>query len=270
MELNTILVAVDAPNPRDAAFARALALAHTSGAALYVLHAVPANQPFSYRAAERLRRMTAMRERAEGAGVRVRTVEQHGDPAEIIELHANARAVDLIVIGSDVRRGWSRGSRIAEHVVRRTKVPTLVVASHGGRADTPAVFRNVLVAVDLSPRSADLLAHAMSVTTGDLEQLTVMHVTRRPADAQQALWTLASETPARADTRLHLATGTPARAITEHATEIGADLVVVGRSRGFTLLGSTALGVLRQNERALLVVPATDARIRRREHQLAA
>ena len=108
MDFERILVAVNSPNGRDAAFARALNLARSAGAELYVLHAVPANQPFSFGAAERLERMADMRQRAEEAGVRVHTDEQHGDPAEIITLHANARAVDLIVIGGDTRRRWNR------------------------------------------------------------------------------------------------------------------------------------------------------------------
>ena len=81
MEFNRILVAVDATGDREAAFERALALARSSGAVLYVLHAVPANQPFSFRASQRLGRMADMRTRAEGAGVGVQTVEPHGDPA---------------------------------------------------------------------------------------------------------------------------------------------------------------------------------------------
>ena len=69
MNLKRILVAINSPNERDAAFDRALALAQSSGAELYLLHAVPVNDPFSFRAAERLERMADMRRRAENAGV---------------------------------------------------------------------------------------------------------------------------------------------------------------------------------------------------------
>ena len=50
MNLKRILVAINSPNERDAAFERALALAQSSGAELYLLHAVPVNDPFSFRA----------------------------------------------------------------------------------------------------------------------------------------------------------------------------------------------------------------------------
>src|SRR5688572_2769482 len=174
MDIQRILVAVDSPNGRDAAFERALSLARLAGAELYLLHAVPANQPFSFGASDRLQRADHMRTRAEDAGVRVRTVEQHGDPAEIIELHANTRAVDLIVMGGERRHGWSRyRSSVAEKVIRRTRVPTLVVPS--GAADTTSTFRHVLVSVDLSSASTDVVRAAIAVTASEAAQLTVMH-----------------------------------------------------------------------------------------------
>lgn len=103
-----------------------------------------------------------MRKRAEDAAVRRHTVEQHGDPVEITELDANARAVDLIVGCGEARRGCgSRRSMVAERVIRRTSVPTLVVPSDA--SDTPSGFRNVLVAVDLSSVSKDVLRGAIGL-----------------------------------------------------------------------------------------------------------
>ena len=278
MELNRILVAINSPNGRDAAFERALALAKASGAELYLLHAVPVNQRFSFRAVERLERMADMRTRAEHAGVRVHSVEQHGDPAEIIELHADARAVDLIVMGGEVRRGWRRRHRslVAERVIRRTRIPTLVVPS--AAPDSPAAFRNVLVALDLSPASKGVLDGAVGLTTGETVQLTVMHAVNeveaaaavqsagwwvvpepRPdvlEDARHSLEAAVSAVGAGVNTHIQVSTGTAASAILQHADDVDADLVAVGRSRGFKMLGSTALRVLRRNDRALLVVPS--------------
>ena len=291
MNLERILVAVDSPSGRDAAFERAVALARPSGSELYVLHAVPANQPFSFRAAERLERMDDLRARAAAAGVRVHTVEQHGDPAEIIELHANARAVDLIVMGGEALRGWSRyRASIAEKVIRRTSVPTLVVTSDA--PGSPTAFRNVLVPVDLSPVSKDVLSGAIELSAGRAARFTVMHTVNRveaadavrsPArwrvpeyrthvmeDARRTLEALVSEMPAGSDTRVQIETGSAARAILKYAAAVDADLVVVGRSQGFRLLGSTALRVLRQNDRALLVIPSVARRADGVERQRAA
>jgi nucleotide-binding universal stress UspA family protein len=282
MKLKRILVAVDALNGRDAAFERGLSLARMFDAELYLLHAVPVNQRFSFRAAERLARKAAMRQRAEDAGVRVHAVEQHGDPAEIIELHANARAIDLVVMGSQTQRRWGRDrSAVAEGVIRRTKVPTLAVASDDHAA--PFGFRRVLVAIDRSPGSTEVLRHAIGLTANTGAHLTVMHAvtgveaaavhsavhrkvpeyrTHVIAAARRDLDAVLSEVPAGVDTSVRVATRSPARAILEQAADLDADLVVVGRSRGFKLFGSTALRVLRKHERALLVVPSATARRR--------
>lgn len=291
MTFKRILVAVNSPNGRDAAFERALALAKSAGADLYLLHAVPVNQPFSFRGADRLERMADMRKRAEDAGVRVQTVEQHGDAAEIIELHANAREADLIVMGGEKRRGWGRPrSLVAEKVIRRTKVPTLIVPSDA--PDTSTVFGNVLVAIDLSPASEDVLRGALGLTARQTPRLTLMHTVkgleaaddvRSPArwkvpefrthvleDARRTLEGLVSEVPAGVDTHVQVSAGSAARTILEHAADVDADLVVVGRSRGFKLLGSTALRVLRKNDRALLVIPSAAHRTSQVERQLAA
>ena len=127
--IKKILCAIDLTKSSRNAFDRALSIARGNGARLYILHAVPASEPFSAQQRERLQLLTRLRQRAERGGVPVRTVEQHGDPAQIIVLHANARKVDLVVLGSNRRRGWQRfkeGS-VGERVLRRAAWPVLIV-----------------------------------------------------------------------------------------------------------------------------------------------
>jgi nucleotide-binding universal stress UspA family protein len=134
--LARILCAIDLEKASERAFDRALNLAIISGAKLHLLHATPANVPFSRRASERLRYLTELRERAEAAGVKVRMDEQHGDPARVIVLHANARKIDLLVLGSNRRRGWRRvreGS-VSERILRRAAWPVLIVPWDARRA----------------------------------------------------------------------------------------------------------------------------------------
>jgi nucleotide-binding universal stress UspA family protein len=124
-----ILCAIDLTRASQNAFDRALSLARVSNARLYILHAVPANAPFSRHQSERLQLLTSLRERAEREGVPVRTVEQHGDPARTIVLHANSKKADLVVLGSNRRRGWRRfreGS-VGERVLRRAAWAVLIV-----------------------------------------------------------------------------------------------------------------------------------------------
>ncbi len=119
--IKTILCAIDLSKSSRNAFERALSIARVSKARLYILHAAPASHPFSWHQRERLELLTSLRQRAERAGVRVRTVEQHGDPANVIVLHADARKADLVGLGSNRRRGWQRfreGS-VGKRVLRR-------------------------------------------------------------------------------------------------------------------------------------------------------
>jgi len=124
-----ILCAIDLEKASERAFDRALSLAAVAGAQLYIVHAVPPDTRYSSRAAERLEYLSELRERAETAGVQVRVEEQQGDPTRVIVLHANARKVDIVVLGSNRRRGWRRlreGS-VAESVLRRAAWPVLIV-----------------------------------------------------------------------------------------------------------------------------------------------
>ena len=127
--IKKVLCAIDLTKASRNAFDRALSIARVSKARLYILHAVPANYPFSWHQSERLELLTSLRQRAEREGVPVRTVEQHGDPARTIVLHANARKADLVVLGSNRRRGWKRfkeGS-VGERVLRRAAWSVLIV-----------------------------------------------------------------------------------------------------------------------------------------------
>ena len=175
--ITRILVAVDLTETRDAAFDRALAIAGREKAHLYLLHAVPANRRFSWGAVERLERMNDLRRRAEAEGLTVRTAEQHGDPAGVIVLHADARDADLIVMGTNNRSGWQRlreGS-VAERVLRRTSRPTLMVPSdESGVGQLP--FRNIVVGADFSPAMAANVEEAMRLAGGAADRLTLLHV----------------------------------------------------------------------------------------------
>jgi nucleotide-binding universal stress UspA family protein len=282
MKHNRILVALNLTDGRDPAFERALALAKSFEAELYLLHAVPANQPFSFRAEERFKRAAELRKRAEAAGVTAQTVEQHGDPAEIIVLHADARPVDLIVMGSERRSGWARFRQpsVAERVLRRTKRPTLVVPNDD-TADS-STFENVLVAVDLSPASRALIEGAKDLLGSGVRQLTAIHAVDsiEPTGAlrSRARWlvpeyrgyllgearrrlkaVMPHSTGTDVTRKLRVAAGAAAETIRAHAADVKADLIVMGRSKRFMHLGSTAVRVLRNTDRALLVIPPTAA-----------
>ena len=127
--IKKIVCAIDLTKASRSAFDRALSIARVSNARLYVLHAVPMNRSFAWRARERLDLLTQLRRRAEGEGVPVRTVEQQGDAAGMIVLHENSKKADLVVLGSNRRRGWQRfreGS-VGERVLRQAAWAVLIV-----------------------------------------------------------------------------------------------------------------------------------------------
>jgi nucleotide-binding universal stress UspA family protein len=127
--LSRILCAIDLEKASERAFDRALSLAVVGHARLFIVHATPANVPFSRRAQERFEYLAELRKRAEARGVKVRVDEQHGDPAHVIALHANARNADIVILGSNRRRGLRRlreGS-VANSVLRRAAWPVLIV-----------------------------------------------------------------------------------------------------------------------------------------------
>jgi len=127
--IKKILCAVDLTRASRPAFDQALSIARANKGRLYVFHAVPANKSFKWRSTERLDLLTRLRERAEREGVPVRVVEQHGDPADLIVLHANSRKAELVVLGSNRRRGWKRfreGS-VGDRVLRRADWALLIV-----------------------------------------------------------------------------------------------------------------------------------------------
>ena len=279
MNNKRILVAASLTRGRDAAFNRGLALARASGAELYVLHAVSANRSFSAHAAERLEIRKELQQRAQRAGVAFEAVEQHGDPAEIIELHANARGAELIVMGAGPARRvrWFQRPSVAERVLRRTVTPTLIVPADD---DGESRYSNVLVAVDLSPASKMLVQQAVQWSAGNAPRVTLVHAVRgiesaaavqSPArwsvpeyrtyvfnDARRRLAKILTDVPGVVDPGLQLAANPTPQAIVEHGNAIDADLIVLGSTRRFKPLGSTAARVLADNTRALLVIPVND------------
>ena len=127
--IKKIMCAIDLTKASRNAFDRALSVARASKARLYILHAIPSTERFSWRAGERLELWTSLRQRAEREGVPVRIVEQQGDPARVIVLHANSRKADLVVLGSNRRRGWQRFRKgsVGERVLRSASWAVLIV-----------------------------------------------------------------------------------------------------------------------------------------------
>jgi nucleotide-binding universal stress UspA family protein len=293
-QLSRILAAVDFSEPAQAAFDQALALAQAHDAELTVVHAVPPDQSFGWRARARIALIGTLRQRAAAASVVLKVSVQHGDPARVILLHAQARHADLIVLGTHQRTGLGRlrAGSIAERVTVRATQPVLIVPVRSATRALPS-FDHVIAAVDFGPASRAALEHALVLTRGTNRRLTAVHVTpgssstnrERPShsSAVPASWyrfgvaaqqrrltedawrklnsSLLHTVDRGTQVRARVVSGDASAEIARLATEIDADLIVLGVSRrnvvSRTLFGATAARLMRVSEQPILAVPET-------------
>ncbi len=204
-----------------------------------------------------------------------------GAPASAIVAEAKARDCTRIAVGATGRGVLPRfllGST-AERVVRTSGLDVLVVPAPGEHAPARTRIRNVVCALDFAPPSGLALQRASAISRAHDARLHVVHawhvapyVARMPEllesierDMGRELDATAHrhETPGRTLLR-HLRRGVPDVEILRAATEVEADLVVVGTT-GKTgvdhfLLGSVAERVTRASHVPVLVarVPVSE------------
>lgn len=200
------------------------------------------------------------------------------DP-QLIELAGTQRA-DLIVVGTNQRRGLYRLGSVSRGVLQHASinvacVPMSAIEDDGARSMPQ--FRRVLVPTDFSTWGNRAIALAYSVVRAGGE-VCLVHVTaptsrrtsdrsnqerqaergRRAAAQLQALVPEAAE-PRRVKSRTEVAEHTqPAIAICQAAERFDADLICLG-SRGRSglrkaLLGSVAQAVMTQSKRPVLIL----------------
>jgi universal stress protein A len=156
-----------------------------------------------------------------------------GHPSKV--LHEQTEVdVDVVVIGTHGRHGWRLllGST-PNAVIHGTPCSVLAVRVHDDVTRTRDVYRHMLVALDLTDESSQVLADAQKVAAATGAMIEVCHVlkNRDNEDAeQQALEKLrALGSPYNiGDDSLFVIHGQTAAAIHDLADAHGVDLVVVG------------------------------------------
>jgi nucleotide-binding universal stress UspA family protein len=219
-------------------------------------------------------------ESAPGVAVESLLEEAPSVHGEIVAQAARLKA-DLVVMGTHGRSGFERlflGST-AEKVLRKTQVPVMTVPPHSPDAAPrgPVAFSRILCAVDFSPSAERAFAYALSLASEGHCSLTLLHAVdvmplyydfTPPAVVDVDAWSAQAKTrlqdmiPASAtgacSTTSVVRLGTPSRQIIDLATEIAADLIVMGvQGRGaadLLLFGSTTHAVLREAHCAVLTV----------------
>jgi nucleotide-binding universal stress UspA family protein len=302
-----ILAPVDFSGASEAALRWAIDLAARTGAELHVLHVVPGSVADGEEVVEDLseedrafyrrlweeadEELTALLDRVSTGEVRAKRVLSRGVPARVALDYAEKEEADLLVMGTHGRSGLRRlflGS-VAEEVLRRTRVPVLIVPE----ASRHTPIRLVLAPTDFSDASrealpvaaglaalygADLdLVHALEPIRGGRVAIPASSLPGLQAEAERQLEALAEDPDlaaamagisagdgGRGPARIghHLVEGRAAETIAEFAQSRKADAIVMA-PRGLhgverLLLGSVTERVCRLGPCPILVVPIED------------
>lgn len=211
-----------------------------------------------------------------------------GPVGQGLERYIGVMAIDLVVMTTHGRSGLKRAvlGSVAEHCVRTTNAPLLLLHPQDEEDDVPThpeSLQRILVALDGSPESEQVLGSAMDLAILTGARLTLTRIATAPFDiavtigvealktyldqererALEYLTTVAQRLPgtARIDT-FALAADRPAEGILRACKELGANGIAMathGRSGWSRIaVGSVAESVLRKaNVPVLVVRPST-------------
>lgn len=261
----------------------ALALATRHDGEVHALEIGPRRGP-SYLDAIDPAGRTAQAPPSDGGAPRLRVVPRDGERLAEIRAYAQATGAELIIVNEHHGSpSWWRSSRVVDRLARSAPVPVLVLPDEFRMSEEALAFQEVVAAIDFTVASAVVLRTMLGLTRRSGARVTLVHaVDTTPrhlvfsgGQAHDIIADARSET-ATAQERLEQAippdarvqvlaqakSGAPERAIMEAASEMRADLVVMGAApRGGIdawLFGSTLRGVLRRSQTPVLVLPVAD------------
>ncbi len=210
--------------------------------------------------------LAGVKQRLEATGLTVETMSDFGYPAGYIREAIAQRPDSLVVMTTHGRSGLARlalGS-VADQIVRQSGHPVVVVRPDKDRPEVEHPIRHVLVALDGSALSEEVLPLALLVASGCGADLTLVRVAESEAEtagardylegvAARIVGTIGGKPPA-----VRVPAGRPAEGILDAASEIGADLIAItthGRGGiGRWLTGSTTDRVLQGSHLPILVI----------------
>jgi nucleotide-binding universal stress UspA family protein len=299
LEQPLVVVPIDSSEPGEAAVAYAVALARRRGAAVDLLHVVRPRGPSAFDspdlaadpASSTLGHIDHPTNAARSDAltftpandVRIRHVTYRGQPSKAVAAYVQLATASVIVIGKYYGSSrWRKSVGVASSLSRSTPVPVLVVPPQqpGEASLRTGPFANIVSAVDFTVSSALALRTAVDLARTSGGRVTLVHaLTNAPgrmvfsgseafsaideaqAEASNIAARLRREIPASAAEQVEsrVITGTPDRGIIDVASQIQADLIVMGvppRGRiDEVLSGSTLRGVLRRATIPVLVLP---------------
>lgn len=275
------LCATDLLPKSDAAIERAAFMAEQLGADLSLLHVVepvPSERAFEQ---ELSLAITQLKSRARAPQWRhddaPNVIVKAGSPTQrVLETLEEIRA-QLLVLGPHRERGLSDalGGNLTQKILRARKVPVLIA-----RQQPRDSYQNILLAVDLSPMSAEVLNAAEKLVLHPRARATVVHASAPPYEGTVIAagiggenygmrWMQAVDASVRdflsresndaERYAVSVPSAAPAQAVLRAVEQLHPDLIVMGtHARGHVgrlLLGSVANEVLRNSAVDVLIVP---------------
>ncbi len=245
--LKRVLYLTDFSEPSEAALPFALTIARDYGASIHALHVLTSVIPDTCLEAicadEKLANAEMAKVDFQLIGVAHDTAMARGVAVwPAVEQAIHERNIDLIVLGTHGRTHAQKlllGS-FAEEIFRCSSVPVLTIGPHVQKnTTTSGAFHSVLFATDFSKPCEAAAPFAVSLAEENDAHLTLLYVAPKPGMNEQGQLAIADVVQALSDTvpddakrRCHPAPivryGDAADGILEVATEIGADLIVLG------------------------------------------
>lgn len=268
--IQKILVPLDGSLLSDGALAPVKRLLHAEDATLVLLTVAPdAAAGVSAR-----RHVEALARALEGDGIAAEARLAVGDPATRILEAADEIRPSLIALSTHARAGLERLARgsVAEKVLRRSPYPVLLVNPRSVAESREGRFRRILVPLDGSDRSAEVLPLAREIAKRHEGELVLLHSVDvgvyldpvpavSPAESPAEVERLFARFVQKAEgvpVRVRSTMGAPASSILEGASEEQADLIALtthGRSGPSRwIYGSVAEQVVRKASCPVLVL----------------
>jgi nucleotide-binding universal stress UspA family protein len=288
------VVPVDFSPEMEATVSTAFALARQCGAHVHLIEVLPLRGPSLHHGNVSIRlggqvaskqdwsRLEDAIQAAERQRIHVRAVAYSGDAIGIIASYAQLVKARLLVIGQHYGTSrWRRNTRIVSTFTRSAPVPVLVLPRQLQSEKKKSLsFGHIVSAVDFTVASAVAMRTVLDLIRRSGARLTLVHaltnvphhmvfsggealtVTRRlSGQTTQLAERLRGKVPADVRVRVdaRVTAGDPHRRILDIASEVNADLIVMGvppRSRfDEVLFGSTLRSVLRRTKIPVLVLP---------------
>jgi nucleotide-binding universal stress UspA family protein len=286
------VVPLDFSREMEATVSAAIALAKKREADVHLLEVLPPRGPSLLDATTDIRlggRVTSKRDwsrlersidAAERSGIHVRTVAYRGEVTKIVASYVQLVKATLLVIGQYYGTPrWRRNTRIVSALSRATPAPVLVLPPHRRSGQNKSLsIGHIVSAVDFTVASAVAVRTVLDLIRRTGARLTLVHALKNAphhvvysggealrvarnlkGQAAQVAEHLRRKIPANIRVDARVTTGDPHRGILDVASEVKADLIVMGvppRSRfDEVLFGSTLRSVLRRSKIPVLVLP---------------